>query len=92
MNFISGLEKAYGVVPIIYAREDFYLKYLKEALDSNWEDYHFWVGEVEKPYSAYDFYPSIYQAEIRNVKGVKGKVDFNELHRPLQQFLLSPLQ
>lgn len=34
------------------------------------------------------FTPHIHQAEIKNIKGVKGKVDYNVLHTPLDCLLL----
>lgn len=89
-NFISLLEEEYGVMPIIYAKESFYKKYLEKMLEefSPEGNYHLWIGETDRPYSEYDGIPSIYQTQVKNLKGISGLVDFNELHRPFETILL----
>lgn len=89
IDFISMLEQEYGTVPIIYAKPDFYKKNLKDVMETNWPDHLYWLGEGWEPYEEYGVGASIYQAQIRTVKGVKGKVDYNELHCPLERILLN---
>lgn len=92
-DFISLFYDTYGVFPIIYAHQAFFKEYISEVIEANWgeADFILWFGDKDNPYGWYEIGPSIHQTEIRNVKGIRGKVDFNELHRPLHHlFYRSP--
>ena len=69
-KWIKLCQKHYGVKPIIYSSSDFYIKYnLKQ------HGCKFWSGDVNyKPKVKY----IIHQKKIIPVKGMAGKVDYNE--------------
>lgn len=98
-SFMEHVHDAYGVYPIIYTGEDFYYSTIKEMLDKRYSHYagidipeggknypeYIWFGDVGKKYSKYSICPVIHQASIKQVPGTKSKVDFNELHIPLDK-------
>lgn len=88
LDFISMIEREYGAVPIIYAKPAFYIENLQDIIETNWPDHLYWLGEGWQPYEEYGINASIHQAQIRNIKGVRGKVDYDELHCPLERILL----
>ena len=89
-NFISLLEDEYGTIPIIYAKENFYNRYLKGMLEEAWPggNYHIWLGETDRPFGEYEIIPTLFQTKVKNLKGIEGTLDYNELHLPLDSILL----
>ena len=89
-DFILAAAEAYGTMPIIYTHQEFLDNCVSEMIETNWGEYpgHLWLGDLDVDYSWFPGYPSIHQSTIKNVKGIKGKVDFDELHRPLEELLL----
>ena len=96
LRFIGKIKKEYGVYPIIYTSEGFYYAYLKELVETQLKKDKqrpiLWFGDVGQEYKKYTLTPHIHQREIKNIKGVKGKVDFNELHCKIDKILLKSYQ
>lgn len=69
--------KHYGKTPIIYSSVGFYEKNLKGHVD----DCLFWCGDIKSPREYVDRCEwVIWQSDIREVNGFKGKVDYDKLH------------
>ena len=97
MVVLERTKEAYGVYPIIYTSEEFYYSTLKHMLDTHYSMNDFinpvlpnkiWFGNIGVPYKKYSICPVMNQISIKSVKGVKGKVDYNELHVPIEEILL----
>lgn len=88
--FLGAAMETYGRLPIIYAHEKFYLTTIKPVIENHYADRQvlLWFGDKDYNYSDFIFTPHIHQAEIKNIKGVKGKVDYNVLHTPFEHLLL----
>lgn len=77
--FSELCKKEYGKYPIIYCSQGFYLKYFVGLPND------FWCGNVnEKVYIPH----IIHQLTIKNVPGIKGKVDYNILNCNLKKIKL----
>lgn len=92
LRFMDRTKEEFGVYPIIYTSEGFYFSYLKKIVDNKLKKENespiLWFGDVTQPYRKYNLTPHIHQAKIKNVKGVRGKIDFNELHCNIEEILL----
>ena len=95
--FLERTKEVYGNYPIIYTSEEFYYSTLKHMLDTHYSQddrleavfpNKIWFGNIGVPYKKYSICPVMNQISIKSVKGVKGKVDFNELHVPIKEILL----
>ena len=74
----------YGSAPIIYCSEHFY----RDHFTNGFEDCMYWCGDVNRaPTISCD----LHQVTKKYVKGIKGKVDYNQGFRPLSDFII-PLQ
>ena len=94
LKFMKNVKKEYDVYPIIYTSEGFYYAYLKELVETQLKKDNqspaLWFGDVGQEYKKYNLTPHIHQREIKNIKGIKGKVDYNELHCEIDKILLNP--
>lgn len=70
-NFLSIIEKHYGVKPIIYLNYKFYTRYLKGSIS---EDYILWVTDYREEPTDWTFWQ---QTDKYTVKGIATKVDRN---------------
>lgn len=89
-GLLDCFRSKYGCVPIIYTHEDFYKAHIAPVIEKYFEDENIilWLGEIDREYSSLGIKPHIHQAKIKNVAGIRGAVDFNELHTPLETILL----
>lgn len=88
LDFLHTMKKHYGVLPIIYTSEGFYHAMIKNVVEKNFdEEPKLWFGDVGLNYKSYSLTPHIHQAEIKNIKGIRGMVDVNELHTKLENIL-----
>lgn len=89
-TFIKAVYDTYGVMPILYSKDRFYREIVEEVIEATWKDMgvDIWIGDMDRGYGSFGYRPAIHQKEIRRIKGIKGDVDFNELHIPLQKLLL----
>ena len=96
--FLDRTKEVYGMFPIIYTSEEFYYSTLKHMLDTHYSmnesinpvlPNKIWFGNIGVPYNKYSICPVMNQISIKPVKGIEGKVDFNELHVPIEEILLS---
>ncbi|MCH5235726.1 MAG: hypothetical protein J1E16_10565 [Muribaculaceae bacterium] len=95
--FLERTKEVYGIYSIIYTSEEFYYSTLKHMLDTHYSQddrldavfpNKIWFGNIGVPYKKYSICPVMNQISIKSVKGSKGKVDFNELHVPIEEILL----
>ena len=77
--FAELCKREYGTYPIIYSSQKFYLKYLVGM------SFDFWCGAINKRVHVPHI---IHQISIREVSGVKGKVDYNILKCDLDKIKL----
>lgn len=95
VTFISEVKREYGVYPIIYTSEGFYYSYLKRPVEAKFKGTTempvLWFGDVGLQYVNYRLTPHIHQSAIKNIPGINGKIDFNELHCELDSILLSKI-
>lgn len=75
LKWLNIVEERYGVKPIIYTNYSFKLEYLS---DSIFNDYPYWIAHYYVDTLKYDKPWKFWQyTDCGNVKGIKGKVDFN---------------
>lgn len=92
-DFLNRMTEYYGVKPILYTKQAFFDAYLKDMLDENpeGEEWILWIGDTDMKYNELMQRPAIHQEAIKEVKGIKGRVDFNALYRPMETIML-PIQ
>ncbi|TGD57176.1 glycoside hydrolase family 25 protein [Flavobacterium humi] len=73
-RWLSIVEKHYGVKPIIYSSESYYVDFLRD----DFEEYPFWIANYTSVYEDIDDEWSIWQiSESAKADGIKGCVDAN---------------
>lgn len=73
-RWLSIVEKHYGVRPIIYSSESYYVDFLRD----DFEEYPFWIANYTSFYEDIDDEWSIWQiSENAKADGIKGSVDAN---------------
>lgn len=88
-RWLAIVEKHYGVKPIIYSSESYYIDFLRD----DFEEYPFWIANYSAFYEDIDDEWSIWQiSENAKVEGIKGRVDvniYNGTSIDLKQILLN---
>lgn len=89
-TFINAIYDTYGVMPILYSKDKFYREIVLDVIHDEWNEMglDIWIGDMDREYGSFQYRPAIHQKQIKRIKGIKGDVDFNELHTPLQKLLL----
>jgi lysozyme len=73
-NWLTAVEKHYGVKPIIYSGESYYKDFLKEEFSAYplWiANYNFWRNDLESDWQFWQF------TEKAKIEGIDGMVDLN---------------
>jgi lysozyme len=73
-NWLTAVEKHYGVKPIIYSGESYYKDFLKEEFSEYplWiANYNFWRNDLESDWQFWQF------TEKAKIEGIDGMVDLN---------------
>lgn len=89
-GLLDCFRSKYGCLPIIYTHEDFYKANIAPVIERDFKDENIilWLGEIDRGYNELTLNPHIHQAKIKNVKGIRGAVDYNELHCPIENLVL----
>ncbi|OZI08091.1 glycoside hydrolase [Siphonobacter sp. BAB-5385] len=75
-TWLELVEKEYGVKPIIYTNRRFYQKFIR----GNFDEYPLWLAHYSSEQLAGDISGKVWfwqYSELGQLKGIKGKVDYN---------------